>query len=555
MEHAKDHMREIGNEIRKNGLPGEMCPVIVGFAGYGNVSSGAQELFNLLPVKTITPDKLGESRSTAPRDNHHLIKVVFKEHDLVMPKSGRFDLQDYYDHPEKYVPVTERLLPHLDILVNCIYWTDKYPRLVTKKHLRDNTKSDGTVEPYVIGDISCDIEGAVEITKECTTPDRACFTYLPDVDEFIDSIAGEGVTVMAVDNLPCEFPMESSEYFSGVLKNYVDAIVSADFNRPLSEIDLPHPIKKALILHNGELTDGYTYVLDPFKFKISRDSWNKTDKQDARNMAKVLWIYMVTGEFGIPTVYKPSMEIRELRTLFCQYRLFTRQITMLKNNIQAIFTDNGVDLKGKEKALVLSRKDGGEALSGYEVSPASRISLRLNLDLLWRIEEQKEEIKKEILLAGEPFSYEVKLLITVKGITPLSALAFLADVADFERFKTLRKMNAYLDLVQKVRESGGKSKPGHINRASRSLTRTILTQSVIHFAQASPQLGRYYNGIAERRGAGRARIALIRKVCGTMRRMLLNGEQFRGMKKDNFERKWKRYENQLKKIKKERKIA
>ena len=297
------------------------------------------------------------------------------------------------------------------------------------------------------------------------------------------------------------------------------------------------------------------YVLDPFKFKIIRDSWNKTDKQDARNMAKALWVYKVTAEFGIPTVYKPTMEIRELRKLFCQYRLFGRQMTMLKNNIQAIFTDNGVDLKSEEKAVVLSRKHGEKALAGYEVSPASQVSLRLNLDLLWKLEDQKETIKKEILLAGEPFSYEVKLLITVRGITPLSALAFLADVADVERFRTLRKMNAYLGLVQKVRESAGKSKPGHINRASRNLTRTILTQSVLHFAQASPQLGRYYSGIAERRGAGRARIALIRKVCGIMRRMLLNGEQFREMKKDNFERKLKRYENQLKKIKKERKIA
>ena len=58
------------------------------------------------------------------------------------------------------------------------------------------------------------------------------------------------------------------------------------------------------------------YVLDPFKFKIIRDSWNKTDKQDARNMAKALWAHLVTGEFGIPTVYKPTMEIRELRKLF-----------------------------------------------------------------------------------------------------------------------------------------------------------------------------------------------------------------------------------------------
>ena len=270
-----------------------------------------------------------------------------------------------------------------------------------------------------------------------------------------------------------------------------------------------------------EKQEATCYVLDPFKFKIIRDSCNKTDKQDARNMAKALWVYLVTEEFGIPTVYKPSMEIRELRTLFCQYRLFTRQMTMLKNNIQAIFTDNGVDLKSEEKALVLSKKHGEKALAGYEVSPASRVSLALNLDLLWKVEEQKDAIKKEILLAGELFSYEVRLLITVRGITPLSALAFLADVADIERFRTLRKMNAYLGLVQKVSESAGKSKPS----------------------------------IAERRGAGRARVALIRKVCGIMRRLPLNGEPFRWMKKDNFDKKWKRYENRLKNIKEERKIA
>ena len=297
------------------------------------------------------------------------------------------------------------------------------------------------------------------------------------------------------------------------------------------------------------------HVLDPLKFKIIRDSWNKTDKQDARNMAKALWIYLVTGEFGIPTVYKPSMEIRELRKLFAQYQLFNRQVTMLKNNIQAIFADSGVDLKSEERALVLSKKNGVEAMASYEVWSASRVSLALNLDLLWKAEELKDAIKKEILLAGEPFSYEVKLLITVRGITPLSVLAFLADVANIERFRTLRKMNAYLGLVQKVRESAGKSRPGHVNRASRSLTRTLLTQSVQHFAQASPQLARYYGGLSTRRGAGRARIALIRKVCGIMRRMLLDEKPFCGMKEDNFERKWKRYENQLKKIKKERKIA
>lgn len=277
---------------------------------------------------------------------------------------------------------------------------------------------------------------------------------------------------------------------------------------------------------------------------------HKTDKHDARNMAKALWVYLVTGEFGIPTVYKPSVAIRELRRLFSQYYLLNRQVTLLKNTIQAILADNGVSLIYSQKTMLSSDTDAIKMLNTYDLSPASLLSIQINLEVLWKVEEQKNNLKKEILLAGEPFAAEVKLLITVRGITPLTALAFLADVADIRRFKTLRKMNAYLGLVPRVKESGGRSRTGHINRESRRLTRTLFTQSVIHFADASPYLRLYYSNLISKRGVGRARIAVIRKICGMMRRMLLEQEVFRWMQPINFERKLKRYECQLKKIKK-----
>ncbi len=53
-----------------------------------------------------------------------------------------------------------------------------------------------------------------------------------------------------------------------------------------------------------------------------------------------------------------------------------------------------------------------------------------SLELLWRVEEEKERIKQEIILAGDPLKEAVKLLMTIKGVTPLTALAFLADVGD-----------------------------------------------------------------------------------------------------------------------------
>ena len=262
---------------------------------------------------------------------------------------------------------------------------------------------------------------------------------------------------------------------------------------------------------------------------------------------------MVTEEFGIPTVYKPDAVIRELRKLFSQYILLNKQIRMLKNNIQAILADNGIALPKVEKNHLLSPKYGLAVLEKLELSPASRFSVKVSLELLWKIEKAKEDINKEIILTGEPLQDDVELLITIKGITSLIALAFLADVADINRFKSLKHMNAYLGLVPRLKDSGGKSKPGHICRESRKLTRTLLTQSVRHIADSSWGLRNYYSDLTKKRGAGRARIALIRKICGVMRRMLLNGEEYRWIKKDNFERKSKKYAKELKKIKEERK--
>jgi transposase len=297
------------------------------------------------------------------------------------------------------------------------------------------------------------------------------------------------------------------------------------------------------------------YVLDPHKFRIIKDSWKKTDKYDARNMVKALWVYLVTGEFGIPSVYKPPGLIRELRKLFSQYNLLNRQIRMLKNNIQAILMENGIVLSSKDVLRLFSQQQGPSTLKELDISDASCIGIQVSLDLLWNVLENKERLHREILLAGEPLKDEVKRLITIKGITPLTALAFLADVGEVSRFKSLRKMNAYLGLVPRVKESGGTSRSGHIIRESRKLTRTILTQSIHHVSRSSPYLRKFYCDLTEKRGCGRARIALIRKVCSIMRRMLLTGEEYRWIEHQVFERKMKEYTKILTQIREERKSA
>lgn len=259
IEEAKEEIAKVGKNIRNEGLNESLTPLICGFAGYGNVSQGAQEIFDLLPVENLNPDEIA---SIYDASNHLVYKVVFKEEHMVLPISpdNHFELQDYYNHPEKYKSRFESYLPYLSILMNCIYWDERYPRLVTKDYLRRAYSNEKRPKLRIIGDISCDIEGAIECTVKSTAPDKPVFVYNPLNGKVIDGYKGSGVVVMAVDNLPCELPRESSAFFSNVLKEFIPEIVKADFSADFEHCKLPSAIKNAVIAYHGELTPNYRYI-------------------------------------------------------------------------------------------------------------------------------------------------------------------------------------------------------------------------------------------------------------------------------------------------------
>ena len=254
---AKDHLKEVGMAFaRSNGMP----LLVVGFSGYGNVSSGAQEVFGCLQPRDVSVADLPETASVS--SGTRPVKVVFREEDMVEPDDPdrRFDLAEYYEHPERYRGCFEKHLPYLDVLVNAIYWEPRYPRLVTREWARDNYRPDRLPRLKVIGDISCDVEGSVELTLRTTQPDNPWYVYLPGEDAARDGLEGDGPAIMAVDNLPCEIPRESSEYFCAVLKDMVYPLASADWRSSFEALDLPACLKRAVIVHNGELTPGYRYL-------------------------------------------------------------------------------------------------------------------------------------------------------------------------------------------------------------------------------------------------------------------------------------------------------
>lgn len=259
LEHAKREIAAVGDAIRKDGLPPEVQPLVCGFTGYGNVSLGAQEIYDLLPVHTVEPDEI----SSIGPDAHQCFRTVFREEHLVEFERGGntpFDVQDYYEHPEKYRSTFYDSLQHLSLLVNCIYWEPKYPRLVTCEQLKQLYSGPQRPRLRVIGDITCDIEGSVECTVRPTDPGDPIYVYEPQTGQVHNGIAGDGPVIMAVDILPCELPKDSSTHFGQSLRPFMPALAAADFDKPIENSGLPAELQRATIVYKGELTEPYKYL-------------------------------------------------------------------------------------------------------------------------------------------------------------------------------------------------------------------------------------------------------------------------------------------------------
>ncbi len=262
LDEAEAAVRAVGARIAREGLPASLTPLVIGVAGYGNVGRGVQEILALLPRQETDPADLANVMADPHPARDRVYTVTFKEEHMVEPidPAQPFELQDYYQHPERYRGIFARYLPHLTVLMNCIYWEKRYPRLVTVADLRALYGGPEPPRLRVIGDISCDIEGAIEATVRATDPGHPVFVYDPVTGQATDGWVGRGPVILAIDNLPGELPRESSTAFSHTLKPLIPAIARADYTVPFEDLDLPPLIKNAVIAYQGQLTPNYQYI-------------------------------------------------------------------------------------------------------------------------------------------------------------------------------------------------------------------------------------------------------------------------------------------------------
>jgi alanine dehydrogenase len=265
---AKESFKLAAREIESNGTPEDLPPIIVCILGKGKTAQGTREMFDILPHEDISIEQLEEIYQNGSRKKLYALHIdieeiyrLKKDSQLSGTEYNRLDVKDkwqvYFDHPEFFETNLDQVLPYITVLMNCIIWSSKYPRTTTKSLMKNIYKEHKTL--LVIGDITCDPNGSIEFSKE-TWIDDPVYIYNPETETITDGFEGEGIAVMAVTNLPCEFSADASMQFGGNLAPFYKNIVSADYKKSITDSELAPEIKRAVIMWKGEFTDEFKYM-------------------------------------------------------------------------------------------------------------------------------------------------------------------------------------------------------------------------------------------------------------------------------------------------------
>jgi alanine dehydrogenase len=232
--------KELNAELLKISIP-DMKIVLT---GKGRVGSGAKEILDFLQIKEVSiSDYLNKSFEEA----------VYIQID-VLNYNNRIDNQtldrfDFYKNPSEYKSTFNKFSSTSDMFIAGHYYDKNAPSLIT---LEDVNLDDFKIK--LIADISCDINGPIVSTIRSSTIKDPIYGYDPISNKEVDYNQAGAITVMAVDNLPCELPRDASESFGEM---FITDVLPSFFND-----DKDGVLQRSKMTSKGELTDKFSYLSD-----------------------------------------------------------------------------------------------------------------------------------------------------------------------------------------------------------------------------------------------------------------------------------------------------
>lgn len=235
-----EDMKEMGREMKKVALGN--AKIII--SGGGKVANGAKETLNAAGIREVS---ISEFLNEAFDEPVYCNADILNYHE----KDGKppADFAEFVKDTTVWKNTFTKFTNVADIFISAHFWDNKSAHFFTE----DDVKSED-FRVKVIADITCDIKGSVPTTLRPSTIADPIYGYNRETGEEAEPYADGSITIMAVDNLPCEVPKDASEGFGADL---VEKIVPLFVDKDPDNI-----LGRATIAQNGKLTEHFSYLQD-----------------------------------------------------------------------------------------------------------------------------------------------------------------------------------------------------------------------------------------------------------------------------------------------------
>jgi len=239
---------------------------------------------------------------------------------------------------------------------------------------------------------------------------------------------------------------------------------------------------------------------DAAKIRAAADRKQKTDRRDAQLLVRLL------AEERFPQIWVPTPAERDVRQLLLHRHKLVRMRTQVKNQLQALALNQGVQRKRK-----LWSTAGRQQLAGLSLLPWSSRRRTELLRLLDQLDAAVTELDRAVTEQAHTRP-AVRRLMTHPGVGPVTALAFVLTLGPAQRFPRGKQVASYFGLIPSEHSSGGKQRLGHISKQGSSFVRGLLVEAAQSAVRHEPQLRREYQRLAQRKCRALAKVAMARKL-------------------------------------------
>jgi transposase len=263
-------------------------------------------------------------------------------------------------------------------------------------------------------------------------------------------------------------------------------------------------------------------IADATELANRRGKRRKRDPGDARDVARRL----ARGE--CPLGYIADDELMQFRKLGRHWRQLSTVQARAKQCMKSMLL--AANLRGP-------KFDGASAqrwllAHGHRLKPAQRRAFANFVEIVQLIELQRQPLRYAIVMAGrsERFAPLMRILQSAPGIGEIWSCIIAAEIGPFDRFPNADALEFWAGLTSDLKESAGRTQPGHITKAGSPTLRWALCNAALTLCHSDAKQEAIRQRLIRQTGGirGKANTAMGRRLLRILYAMVRDGKPYQG---------------------------